>query len=421
MERVKTSSLNELMLYVVFDTLTLCLNPLNSILTGFLGVVAQFFILMHFEYLPHATSIAAALFLVRWSFNVIRKPNTTLNIVVSRDHFYLLRTVLMIPVVICINMCDYSSIWNVRLSKTSLNGISLMDLGVIGFVFINAFGRCTPTYKIFSRKIIFLTVLGFIRLFTLFYFNLEAEPTEYGCHLNFYFILAALDFLYNLYKKFFRMFYLFDTVIASSILHFYYKYINIDCVFNENRVGLFMQNKEGFFSLIPLFCLYLIINDFSRKYECIRFRMIITLLYTTITATLYTYFTAKQKFPSEKFSYKMFSRIASSTNDLVKRRSTNFFYISYALFITFFAFNFTFILCKIMPAVLINNPLVEFISKNMMLVFLIANIAVLAIKLLKLTEIEGYNPLKVNITYLFVVFVIVGSLRRLCTRKRISK
>ncbi|OQS54029.1 pigw [Ecytonucleospora hepatopenaei] len=409
------TNITELLMFILLNIISLSINAIPSILIGFSAVVFQFYAIKTWAVLRFF-GLAVGFLLIRWTFTIIKRPNMTMQVNASTDHYKLLKSALMVPVVICIYMCDFKGIWFEKLSKTINNGISLMDVGVIGFVFVNAFSKNIPMYSILSKKAIFMFIMGFIRLVVVKRLNYEVEISEYGKHLNFYFILGILEQLHNLYKRIFKLFYLFDTVVGSSLLYCFYRFTSFKV--KEIRNNFIEQNIEGLYSIVPLFALFLIVNDFGRKYDKIKWRYFFTLIYFTCFAFLFVCY-------SVCFKHKNLCieniKLVFTEKDVsyVSRRATNLGYILWSLFICYFTFLSTFTLCKIYPHAIHHNLLVDYISKNMLLVFLTANLGIILSKFMKYEE--TINPVKVNLIYLFCVFVLCGGVKNFFTFKKQQK
>jgi GWT1 len=136
-------------------------------------------------------------------------------------YYDLVRSGLMIQTTICIFLCDFS-FWVKKFGKSELYGLTLMDLGIGGFIFNTGMLSCKMKLGKIKHTIIILLVLGFIRLFAIKVFQLEVNPTEYGYHWNFYFTLAFLNILFYVHSH-----------IVRSCIKFLCKFTNYEYFKND--------------------------------------------------------------------------------------------------------------------------------------------------------------------------------------------
>ena len=83
------------------------------------------------------------------------------------------------------------------------------------------------------------------------------------------------------------------------------------------------------------------------------------------------------------------------------------FYILWSLLVCFFSFVVTFTICKFFPHSINNNTMVQFISDNLMFIFVCANICTFILERYNVNMNYGQSIL-VNLVYLFIIFVILG-------------
>lgn len=410
------SSICELMLITLCHVGAMSVNMTPSFLTGFNGILVCFGVLYRISLLPAALAFILGVILFRGSFTIIKPTNTLMNVNIGRQHFDILRSSMMTGVCICIFMCDFKTIWNPKFGKTINSGVSLMDLGVISFTFINAFTRTQSKIKIFSKKLFFIMFMGVVRLIVVTKLNYDIEITEYGKHLNFYFLLGIYEFSFGVYKNIIRLFWPFDTLVGSACLFLYYRFVDLSIVMNDNRSTFIMQNKEGISSIIPCFCIYLIINDFSRIYERMRWKYLLTIFYTIVSTALFIFHSLRVKdtIPSIQAVKNLF---VDEINAHISRRCYNLSFVLYGFFIGSFTFLTTFTLCKIFPHSLHNNRMVEYVSKNLMFVFLMANGGIIVAKWFEFDK-ECNRPILTNIVYLFVTFLVMGGFRQYVSTRR---
>ena len=172
------------------------------------------------------------------------------------------RTNIMIPVVICIFLCDFDSIWTPRLGKGIGYGAGLMDFGLVAFI-VNA-GFFTTRVRLARRaqSVLILGALGFTRLAVIRMCRLEVNPVEYGLHLNFFFILGAISLLFLALPT--RRYA--HAGCGLLALHFVLVEFMRERIFSAERSGFMQQNKEGLFMIAPLFALYLIYAAMGQAY-----------------------------------------------------------------------------------------------------------------------------------------------------------
>lgn len=200
---------------------------------------------------------------------------------------------LMLSVTVCILCVDFP-IFPRRGAKTFDSGFSIMDAGVGAFIAFS--GAVSPeakhavessTDRTINTKLglirktlsssIPLILLSFWRLFLIRYFGYREITEEYGAHLNFFAVLAAVKLIsclvYCVIGRRVKLNYVGTALIVVYQLFLnYYAMDNI--VTNPSRDGFFMANKEGFLSIIGLTCyhlvytrLQLIIDDASKTHK----------------------------------------------------------------------------------------------------------------------------------------------------------
>ena len=199
----------------------------------------------------------------------------------------------MLSVTVCILCVDFP-IFPRRDAKTTEYGFSIMDAGVGAFIAFS--GAVSPEAKhavesstdrtlqtklgLVGRTLsssIPLIILSCLRLFLVRYFDYREITEEYGTHLNFFAVLAAVKLIsclvYCLIGRRVKLNYVgIALIVAYQIFINYYAMDNI--IANESRDNFFMANKEGFLSIIGLtgyHLLYtrlpLIIDDASKTHK----------------------------------------------------------------------------------------------------------------------------------------------------------
>jgi len=149
---------------------------------------------------------------------------------------------------VCISIftCDFNIYPRYKM-KCKEFGLSLMDFGVTAFMF-NAGIICARSHKFRAQKTLYLLALGFIRLAVLSS-GYHSEPSEYGTHLNFYFVYVGSEIL-SVFLRGCRSwavllccFSLHEMIITQKDVVRY--------VMRSERGGFFSANREGLLSLLP--------------------------------------------------------------------------------------------------------------------------------------------------------------------------
>jgi phosphatidylinositol glycan class W len=200
---------------------------------------------------------------------------------------------LMLSVTVCILCVDFP-IFPRRGAKTFDTGFSIMDAGIGAFIAFS--GAVSPeakhavessTDRTMQTKIgllgrtlsssVPLVVLSCLRLFLIKQFGYREITEEYGTHLNFFAVLAAVKliscFVYCIIGRSIKLNY-----VGASVIVAYQLFLNLyamdNIVNNESRDSFFMANKEGFLSIIGLTGyhlvytrLHLIIDDASKTHK----------------------------------------------------------------------------------------------------------------------------------------------------------
>ncbi|KAI5191370.1 glucosaminylphosphatidylinositol acyltransferase [Nematocida sp. AWRm77] len=149
---------------------------------------------------------------------------------------------------VCISIfaCDFS-VYPAYKMKTEYFGLSLMDFGVVAFMF-NAGILCAKSHRFRWRKAAYMLAMGCIRLGVL-QSGYHSDPSEYGVHLNFYFVYLLAHSLSVLFRRmpaalacvFF--FSVHEAVLASRGM--------VPYIFHAGRTTLVDANREGLVSLLP--------------------------------------------------------------------------------------------------------------------------------------------------------------------------
>lgn len=185
------------------------------------------------------------------------------------------RAQMMVITCICIMAVDFP-VFPRRFAKVETWGTSLMDLGVGSFVFsmglINVrsyirqifegrfsyFRNLTATVK----GCVPILILGCIRLISVKSVDYHEHVTEYGRHWNFFFTLGFLPILNALLAPIIVKL---SPVLTSILVSIVYEYIllhgGLEYIVASSRDDLFSANREGIFSLLGYFAIFL--NGFA--------------------------------------------------------------------------------------------------------------------------------------------------------------
>ncbi|OAG29485.1 phosphatidylinositol glycan, class W [Nematocida displodere] len=149
---------------------------------------------------------------------------------------------------VCISIfsCDFN-IYPMHKLKSQYFGMSLMDFGVVSYMF-NAGILCGIKHRFRAQKTLYMVVMGLIRLGVL-QSGYHSDPTEYGVHLNFYFVYLITENFSLLFKQV-------HPLIASAFLFAAHEALVlkdgfIDYVFYAGRNTFISANREGLISIVP--------------------------------------------------------------------------------------------------------------------------------------------------------------------------
>ncbi|OAG32228.1 phosphatidylinositol glycan, class W [Nematocida sp. ERTm5] len=157
-----------------------------------------------------------------------------------------LRYIVCSLVCISIFACDFS-IYPLHKYKSKYFGISLMDFGVVAFM-VNAGILSSLSHRFRLKKSLYMICMGLVRLCVILS-GYHTDPTEYGLHLNFYFVYLLSENVSLIFKHV-------NPMIASGlILALHEMAISrksvVEYVFFGARDNLFSANKEGLISIMP--------------------------------------------------------------------------------------------------------------------------------------------------------------------------
>lgn len=160
-------------------------------------------------------------------------------------------------------------------AKTELSGVSLMDVGIGGFVFSSGltsrFARGLSSAGSTPRntlRVVVVAALGVGRFVCLRAFDYHEHTSEYGVHWNFFVTLAAVwlsaDTLHSLVRPglvpaiALAMLMGYQCVLAGTDL--------AEVVFHSPRDNLVRANREGIISLVGFTALYLLAESIAHKF-----------------------------------------------------------------------------------------------------------------------------------------------------------
>ncbi|KAI5180425.1 glucosaminylphosphatidylinositol acyltransferase [Nematocida sp. AWRm80] len=157
-----------------------------------------------------------------------------------------LRFIVCSLVCISIFACDFA-LYPEHKMKSKYFGISLMDFGVVVFMF-NAGMIAAVSHRFRAQKSLYMLAMGLIRLGVLSS-GYHSDPTEYGTHLNFYFVYL----LSELYSILFRYKNSILMAICMLLGHEIYLHSNgiVEYILFSERTNLFNSNREGLISVLP--------------------------------------------------------------------------------------------------------------------------------------------------------------------------
>lgn len=390
-------------LWIVLEILSIVTLPLlgevalsrhsNGYLPEFFNtIILQYLALYKPHLMPALYAVLIFLCYFGWQNRKHKKtPEASLG-------FDMHRALVMAPVVICIFMCDFS-FWVPRFGKTEGTGIGLMDAGIGAFLFNAGFfsSRISP-YKL-KKNILFLSVLGLVRLLVVKCCHLSVNPKEYGYHLNFYFTLAMVNTLFWLFNSRYNLRVGIALLFAHECLVGRVSHI----ILSDDRSNLILQNKEGLFSIVPHFGCFLIANYIGTVLLSAlsnRKRLLYSVMYFKISFVAY---------------------LISSYFSVPNRMLSNFSFMILVMSIQIYSSTMCAFAATYCASLLGPLPLIRFVSRNMMLVFLFSNLLVLVFKLLfDLDACSHRLGHFLNLVYLVTNFVALPAVGKCFKIKFIS-
>lgn len=256
-----------------------------------------------------------------------------------------------------------------ELAKTETFGMSLMDLGVGAVIF--SMGLTSdrfwqqPNYlgKAVRSSLVTLGI-GMGRLAAIKLTNYHEHESEYGRHWNFFLTLALVPILVAVAKGFTSRFLLLALLLESVKSLLNRKYALEEYIMSSaDRVGLLQLNREGVYSTLGYFSIYLVssyigrgINRFKVPAQWRRFatRLVSVALVSTLLGALSWYSSSMEYAPS--------------------RRCANTPYVLWTVAICSWQLLFLFWLEWHYGHFAVKNDLLDLISRHQLALFLIANV-----------------------------------------------
>lgn len=216
---------------------------------------------------------------------------------------------------VCILAVDFH-IFPRRFAKTEVYGTGLMDTGVGLFIVSNAVVSPEARSKFYNKVGIFgklsfikgtcvatwpLWLIGMMRLISVKMIGYQEHVSEYGVHWNFFFTLATVrilsSFLTAITSKSFCLVLSIFCVIFYQFMLLYPVYDLTAILFNDDRHGFFMANKEGICSCLGYLSLYFAAVHlgsflFKPRHPCLRvwIKVIMKLFFMSAFSWLVTHF-----------------------------------------------------------------------------------------------------------------------------------
>lgn len=184
------------------------------------------------------------------------EPPRTLSI---KEEQFMLIDLFRGSVIVMVNICTFACDFNhfpARFLKTKTYGLSLMDVGVSSFLMNSGFLGARKNAKKSLQRIVPIALLGGVRLFVIRGCGYSCDLTEYGMHLNFYFVSLIVDLICSLMSWA-------PSLLTGVLLCALHELVLLttdlpNVVFGENRSSFFLANKEGLIAIIPYTATYFI-------------------------------------------------------------------------------------------------------------------------------------------------------------------
>ncbi|KAG5859684.1 putative membrane protein [Encephalitozoon hellem] len=288
-------------------------------------------------------------------------------------------------VVIAIYGVDFV-IFDKRLGKSHYLGVSMMDIGVGSFIYNSGVVRCRSRFqKRHIKSYLALILLGFVRFFFIRWFGINVNPKEYGTHLNFYFLLAAVNLICSAIKCRHNLLLgllivtVYEGILKFSGLTFF--------IFSDERRTFLEKNKEGIVAIVPYVSIFLMATEVGKiclSQEKIRRKALRALGMSGLFGCLYAAFCLSSE---------------------GSRRLGNGAFVFWVLTLHTFHLG---IYMLLESTIVMYRPLVAtFCSSNMMFVFLFSNLIVLLGNVF--FDLRSFSPMAGHLnmlSYLISVFLV---------------
>ncbi|KAF3449423.1 hypothetical protein FNV43_RR10151 [Rhamnella rubrinervis] len=169
----------------------------------------------------------------------------------------------MIITCLCILAVDFR-IFPRRYAKVETYGTSWMDLGVGSFVLANALvsrqarNILSMNWKTAIQSTSPLLILGFVRLLSTAGVDYQVHVGEYGVHWNFFFTLAAISALTSIINVSPQHCGILGLLVLVGYQCGLMCGLNKYLLSNERGTDIISQNKEGAFSILGYWGMYLV-------------------------------------------------------------------------------------------------------------------------------------------------------------------
>ena len=161
-----------------------------------------------------------------------------------------------------------------RFAKTETFGVSLMDVGVGGFVFSSglvagksSFSEGTnPSIWNAMRSTFLVFLIGLGRMLITKFIGYQEHVSEYGVHWNFFFTLGLIPLITTLHRKYSSPL-SFKFVAYTMLMYtFILRYFGLeDWILNAPRIDFVSMNREGIFSFLGYYSLFLLAAQLGNR------------------------------------------------------------------------------------------------------------------------------------------------------------
>lgn len=167
----------------------------------------------------------------------------------------------MLMIIICIFACDFSFFPGAHF-KTKIYGLSLMDVGIGSMIYNGGLVSSRSSRAGFTQSLV-LFACGVVRYQIMLLLKYAYNVREYGVHWNFFFTLAFVA-LFTEVCKLIRC----DNAVFGVILLASYQTLlwgGIEGILlSKRRSNIFLANKEGLCSSVGMLAMSLVSRDIGR-------------------------------------------------------------------------------------------------------------------------------------------------------------